>query len=391
MIFEREMDYRGSKSAICGSIAVKAQRVDGSQHISLTKFKTMCLRCTLMGFERNCQAKNLSKQILQIRQLSSSRSLAIFSNTLALQSPDVNFPKLSSSLKPWFVTGFVDAEGSFTVSVLKSPSVRTGWQVGARFQLTLHLKDLTLLREIQAFFGGVGKIVLSKDSCTFRVDYLKDNLKVIIPHFNVYIPVTQKLGDYLLFKDIVIMMSNKEHLTLEGLNKIISIKASLNHGLSKELRVAFHNVKPVLRPLAIDQVIPHPDWMAGFVSGDGSFYLTIRKSHELKVGYRAEVGFQITQHSRDQIFMESFIPYFNCGKVKKDTRHSVLYFTVSNFTHLIERIIPFFQEHKILGVKFLDYGDWCKAAEIIKTKAHLTTEGINELRKLQDGMNSKRL
>jgi hypothetical protein len=97
--------------------------------------------------------------------------------------------------------------------------------------------------------------------------------------------------------------------------------------------------------------------MAGFVSGDGSFYLTIRKSHELKVGYRAEVGFQITQHSRDQVFMESFIPYFNCGKIKKDTRHSVLYFTVSNFTHLIERIIPFFQEHKILGVKFLDYED----------------------------------
>ena len=53
----------------------------------------------------------------------------------------------------------------------------------------------------------------------------------------------------------------------------------------------------------------------------------------------------------------TLIPYFNCGKMKKDTRHSVLYFTVSNFTHLIERIIPFFQEHKILGVKFLDYED----------------------------------
>ena len=97
--------------------------------------------------------------------------------------------------------------------------------------------------------------------------------------------------------------------------------------------------------------------MAGFVSGDGSFYLTIRKSDELKVGYRAEIGFQITQHYRDQVFMESFIPYFNCGKLKKDARNSVLYFTVSNFTHLIESILPFFQEHKILGVKSLDFYD----------------------------------
>lgn len=386
-IFERLMDYRGSKSAIgtsVANIAVKEQRVNGSQHIYLTKSKIMCLNCTLMGFEINYQAKNLSNQILQIKQLSYSRSLA-------LQLPAANQPKLFSSLKPWFITGFTDAEGSFTVSVLKSTSIRTGWQVGARFQLTLHIKDLPLLREIQAFFGRVGKIVLSKEYCTFRVDSLKDIFKVIIPHFNVYLPVTQKLGDYLLFRDIVIMMDNKEHLTLEGLNKIISIKASLNHGLSKELRAVFHKVEPVLRPLAIDQVIPNSDWMAGFVSGDGSFYLTIRKSDELKVGYRAEIGFQITQHSRDQVFMESFIPYFNCGKLKKDARHLVLYFTVSNFTHLIERIIPFFQEHKIQGVKFLDYEDWCKAADIIKTKAHLTTEGMNELRKLQRGMNSKRL
>ena len=100
MTFERLMVYHGSKSAICETIAVKEQRVDGSQHISLAKLKIMCLRCTLMGFERNYQAKNLSKQILQIRQLSSNRSLAIFSHTLAIQSPNANFPKLFSSLKP---------------------------------------------------------------------------------------------------------------------------------------------------------------------------------------------------------------------------------------------------------------------------------------------------
>ena len=133
MIFERLMDDHGSKSAICGRlkkikinlkiislsfrdywifysyfffllcIAVKEQRVDGSQHIYLTKFNMMCLRCTLMGSDRNYQAKNFYKQILQIRQLSSNRSLAIFSHTLALQSPNPNLPKLFSSLKPWFV------------------------------------------------------------------------------------------------------------------------------------------------------------------------------------------------------------------------------------------------------------------------------------------------
>lgn len=54
-MIENEMGYRGSKSAL---LAVKEQRVDGGYCI-----KSMQLRCTLMGFERNYQIKNLSKQL----------------------------------------------------------------------------------------------------------------------------------------------------------------------------------------------------------------------------------------------------------------------------------------------------------------------------------------
>ena len=32
---------------------------------------------------------------------------------------------------------------------------------------------------------------------------------------------------------------NKEHLTIKGLHKIVAIKASMNKGLSDELKVAF--------------------------------------------------------------------------------------------------------------------------------------------------------
>jgi hypothetical protein len=115
------------------------------------------------------------------------------------------------------------------------------------------------LNDIQTYFGGVGKIVIFKDTCTFRVDSLKQISSVIILHFDKYLPVTQKLGDYLLFKDIVSMMNNKEHLTLQGLNKILSLKASLNLGLSDELKAAFPKIKPILRPLVLNQEIPHPD------------------------------------------------------------------------------------------------------------------------------------
>lgn len=142
-----------------------------------------------------------------------------------------------SKIDPWFVTGLIDAEGSFTASVLKSPSTKTGWSVNARFKITAHKTDLDLMLNLKDFFcENIGKIVISKDTCTYRVDKLNDIFEVIIPHFDKYPLVTQKLADYILFKEIVNLMKNKEHLTLDGLKKILSLKASLNLGLSS-LRV----------------------------------------------------------------------------------------------------------------------------------------------------------
>lgn len=379
------MGNHGSKSITANknnrSVIVKEQRVDSSQGMNIKK---MSLRSTLMDFERNCQVKILSNQILQIRQLCCS----------AVSDQPITDYK-STPLKPLFITGLIDAEGSFTVSVLKSSSTHVGWYVGGRFKITTHIKDLPLLNNLKTCFGGVGKIVNHKNTSTFRVDSLKEILDVIIPHFDKYLPTTQKLGDYLIFKNILGMMKNKEHLTLQGLEKIVSIKASLNLGLSvaARIKVAFPKIKPILRPLALNQEIPHPDWVAGFTSGDGSFYLTIRKSDKFKVGHRIEIGFRITQHSRDAELMQKFVSDFKCGKVRKDSRYSVLYYTVSNLTDNLEKIVPFFQEHRILGVKSLDFEDWCKAAEdlFLRTKGHLSVEGLDQLREIQGKMNSSSL
>jgi hypothetical protein len=53
-------------------------------------------------------------------------------------------------------------------------------------------------------------------------------------------------------------MESKEHLTVEGLKKLIAIKASMNKGLSNELMSAFPEVIPVKRPLLQDQEIINP-------------------------------------------------------------------------------------------------------------------------------------
>ncbi len=90
-----------------------------------------------------------------------------------------------------------------------------------------------------------------------RVCKIKD-LQVIIHHFEEYSLITKKQADYLLFKMIVELMNRKEHLTKEGLNKIIAIKSSMNKGLmqaTNELKVAFPNINTIVRPSVLDYKI----------------------------------------------------------------------------------------------------------------------------------------
>ncbi len=119
--------------------------------------------------------------------------------------------------------------------------------------------------------------------CAFRVSSPKQILEHILPHFDKYPLITQKSADFLLFKIIVQMMLNREHLNEEGLQEIVNIRASLNLGLSNVLKSAFPDTIPVSRPLVTNQLsnkIPHPQWVSGFVTGEGCFFIKNNKRSE---------------------------------------------------------------------------------------------------------------
>ena len=87
--------------------------------------------------------------------------------------------------------------------------------------------------------------------------------------------------------------------------------------------------------------------------------------------------------------MKSLIEYFDCGNIYKDKDGTINY-RVQRFSDIEKKILPFFSKHRIGGVKFIDYLDWCKAAELIKNKDHLTESGLDQLRKIKVGMNRGR-
>lgn len=50
-----------------------------------------------------------------------------------------------------------EAEGSFYIKIGKSPHTKTGEQIGFKFQLTQHSRDILLMDRIADYFG-CGKV-----------------------------------------------------------------------------------------------------------------------------------------------------------------------------------------------------------------------------------------
>jgi len=244
------------------------------------------------------------------------------------------------------------------------------------------------------FFSGKGSISISKirDSVSYSVKSIKDIVNIIIPHFLNYNLLTQKAADFILFTKIVELMNAKTHLTSEGLHKIINIKASLNLGISENLKLYFTNIIPVDRPLVKTTDIPDPNWIVGFVSGEGCFDINLKKSKEHRTGQQVILRFSIKQHERDKYLMKLISKYLRCGNIYPSytSGYRCCSLTVIKYSDNTNLIIPFFEKYPVLGVKQNDFLAWCKVAKIMNDGSHLTNEGLNLIKTIKSGMNRER-
>ncbi len=275
----------------------------------------------------------------------------------------LQIPKIK--LNPWFLTGLVDAEGTFTIMIDKNIKRTLGWRVQAEFQIGLHVRDLALLLQIQDFFGGIGSIGKSGNMAFYSVSSVENLTKNIIPHFDKYFLLTQKAADFMLFSQVVELMNSKSHLSIEGLHQLINIKASMNLGLatqrsSKNIKWSeFNNVVPVNRPIINTENIPDPQWVAGFVNGEGTFDVKIYSSKN-KIKHSVQLRFRIPQHERDTKLIELLIKYLGSGLIEKHTKFPAVTLVIVKFSQITDKIIPFFESYKLIGQKQSDFLDWCK-------------------------------
>ena len=302
----------------------------------------------------------------------------------------------NTKLCPHWITGFCDAESSFSLRTAKNSSRKSGWRVSPIFIIELDSKDLILLKRIQEFFGVGVVSVRNNGMAMYSVQSFSDITHVIIPHFNNYPLLTQKKADFILFSNAVQLLNEKVQSTSEGLQQIINIRASMNKGLSELLKKSFPNTVPVTRPLINIESINHPNWLVGFVDGEGCFYVKIKKNSCLippltKLGSQVSLVFSLTQHSRDEILFNMILKYLGCGVIEKaTTRPNEVKYVIYKFGDICNILITLFLKYPLQGVKSLNFSDFCKVANLMINKVHLTKEGLEEINLIKSQMNTGR-
>ncbi len=135
-------------------------------------------------------------------------------------------------LDPWWVVGFVDGEGCFSVAIHRNTRYarRTGgWQLTPVFQVYQHEKERELLHRVMSFFG-TGRVVSKGPTSkvlTYSVSSLRDLANHIVPFFERYRPLV-KGPDFIAFAEIVRSMRRKEHLDPDGFERLVRVAYAMN-------------------------------------------------------------------------------------------------------------------------------------------------------------------
>ena len=140
---------------------------------------------------------------------------------------------MNSRLNPYYVVGFVDGEGCFSVTFNKHKNNRL-LEVRLNFEIELREDDKEILERIKETLGCGNIYRLDYERYSkwrshykYKVSNFKDISEKIIPFFRQYPLQAKKKLSFDLFQKVAELMLKKQHLTIEGIGQIQYLKKDL--------------------------------------------------------------------------------------------------------------------------------------------------------------------
>jgi len=130
---------------------------------------------------------------------------------------------------PSYISGYVDGEGCFTVSIAPRPTLVVGWEVRPSLSVSQNGDRSEVLLLMQGYFG-CGSVRPDRSDRTLKWEVRSLPLLIgrVIPHFRKYPLLSGKRMDAELFAEICELMDRGEHRTPSGLAEIVQRTRRMN-------------------------------------------------------------------------------------------------------------------------------------------------------------------
>ncbi len=136
-------------------------------------------------------------------------------------------------LDPNYVVGFIDGDGSFSISIGKHKTLKRGYEVRPEFEIEIRKDDQEILERILITIGAGRIYDLSYERygwyphAKYKITSIWDMKEYLFPFLDQHPPQAKKGKSYQLFRQTVLMVCDKQHLSDEGFEKIVGLRAEL--------------------------------------------------------------------------------------------------------------------------------------------------------------------
>jgi len=135
------------------------------------------------------------------------------------------------------------------------------------------------------------------------------------------------------------------------------------------------------------------DYIAGFVDGEGMFYIGIvpsTGSSRNKSGWQVIYFFKVSQNPNGKYVLDSIKKRLKCGYIKSNSkpgsRDKTLAFVVRDLPSIKKYVIPFFQEN--LVIKRQVFQKFSKVVDLVSQRKHLEKDGMKKILDIAYSMNT---
>jgi LAGLIDADG endonuclease len=134
-----------------------------------------------------------------------------------------------------------------------------------------------------------------------------------------------------------------------------------------------------------------PDYLAGYVDGEGSFHVAVQRNPTTRFGWQLVPEFHVSQNPERASVLLLLQSRLGCGRIRRNARtggrDQTLVFVVRNRHDLASKVVPFFEEHPLLSSKQADFETFAVVVRAMVAGDHRSAEGFSRLLRLAIGMN----